>query len=110
MKASSQCHTCSSGIHCTGWMPSSRHLEFVSCALSMRQGETSKNLPKPTLSSNQWAFVTGSSIGTLPGGSQAALGLLETLIAAVAQQLQAKPGVCPSEIVIMLLKVLCEVL
>lgn len=63
--------------------------------MSVFQGETSKNLPKPNLSSNQWAFVTGSSVGTLPGSSKAALGLLERLIAAVAQQLQAKPGIYP---------------
>jgi hypothetical protein len=57
------------------------------------QGDTTRTLPKPHLSSNHWAFVTGSSVGSLPAGSQqAAAGLLERLMLGVAQQLQEKPG------------------
>jgi hypothetical protein len=49
------------------------------------------------LSSNHWAFVIGSSIGSLPAGSQqAAAGLLEQLLLGLAQQLQDKPGAVAS--------------
>ncbi|WIA11012.1 hypothetical protein OEZ85_011166 [Tetradesmus obliquus] len=57
------------------------------------RGETTRMLPKPHLSSNHWAFVTGSTVGSLPAGSQqAAAGLLERLLQGVGQQLQEKPG------------------
>uniref|UniRef100_A0A383WB84 Uncharacterized protein n=1 Tax=Tetradesmus obliquus TaxID=3088 RepID=A0A383WB84_TETOB len=57
------------------------------------RGETTRTLPKPHLSSNRWAFVTGSTVGSLPAGSQqAAAGLLERLLQGVGQQLQEKPG------------------
>lgn len=65
------------------------------------QGETTRMLPKPHLSSNHWAFVTGSTVGSLPAGSQqAAAGLLERLLQGVGQQLQEKPGVASKHLYI----------
>jgi hypothetical protein len=68
----------------------------ASICLVLLQGETTRTLPKPHLSSNHWAFVTGGSVGSLPAGSQqAAAGMLERLLLALDQQLQEKPGALP---------------
>jgi hypothetical protein len=69
--------------------------------LVLLQGETTRTLPKPHLSSNHWAFVTGGSVGSLPAGSQqAAAGMLERLLLGLDQQLQEKPGSLPQLLVV----------
>lgn len=73
--------------------PAASRTQFRHLPLTLLQGETSRLLPKPHLSSNHWAFVTGSSVGSLPASSQqAAAGLLERLLLGLDQQLQQTPG------------------
>lgn len=65
----------------------------VCCFFFCCQGETSRILPKPNLSSNHWAFITGSAVASLPAGTQqAAASIMEQLLAGITQQLQDTPG------------------
>jgi hypothetical protein len=63
----------------------------------LRQGRMIRTLPKNQLSPNHWAFITGSTVATLPepASAQQHRAACQVVLDAVCQQISCKPSVMP---------------